>query len=156
MRALEAGDGEFGREASGCVDRLSARIGGRTVALVFEPGRSLLADSGVLLTRVTDLKTLRGHRYVVVDASVAIFPRPLLHPDTRRQISALDGDRGGGLVPCTVVGRTTYTRDSLGEAGLPHSSSAGVTCWFWRTPGPTESMTSRFLGQPGASNLMEG
>jgi diaminopimelate decarboxylase len=55
--------------------------------LLLEPGRSIVAAAGVLLTRVIYTKTNRGREFVVVDAAMNDLMRPALygatHPITR-------------------------------------------------------------------------
>jgi diaminopimelate decarboxylase len=57
------------------------------VHLLLEPGRSLIAAAGVLLTRVLHIKQNRGKTFVVVDAGMNDLMRPALygaiHPITR-------------------------------------------------------------------------
>ena len=47
--------------------------------LLLEPGRSLVADAGVLLTRVLYTKTQGEQPYVLVDASMTDMIRPMLY-----------------------------------------------------------------------------
>jgi diaminopimelate decarboxylase len=60
---------------------------GIDVAVLLEPGRSIIAQSGVLLTRVVYTKTNRGKRFVIVDGAMNDLMRPSLygavHPITR-------------------------------------------------------------------------
>jgi diaminopimelate decarboxylase len=62
--------------------------------LLLEPGRSIIAASGILLTRVIYTKRNRGKTFVVVDAAMNDLLRPALygavHPITRivREVSA--------------------------------------------------------------------
>ncbi|MGH9677462.1 MAG: diaminopimelate decarboxylase family protein, partial [Candidatus Acidiferrum sp.] len=57
------------------------------VHLLLEPGRSIIAPAGVLLTRVIYTKENRGRTFVVVDAAMNDLLRPALygavHPITR-------------------------------------------------------------------------
>ncbi|MEJ2667801.1 MAG: diaminopimelate decarboxylase [Deinococcales bacterium] len=56
--------------------RLAAQLGAR---LLLEPGRFLVAESGVLLTRVLHLKRDGPTRHVVADAGMAELLRPALY-----------------------------------------------------------------------------
>ena len=61
---------------------LSARLAGRDLELLVEPGRYLVADAGVLLTRVEYLKPAPSdeHRnFAVVDAAMNDLVRPVLY-----------------------------------------------------------------------------
>lgn len=51
----------------------------RGLRLLLEPGRSLVADAGVLLMRVLYTKTQGGQRYVLVDAGMTELIRPMLY-----------------------------------------------------------------------------
>ncbi len=65
----------FGRE-------VAAAVAARGLTLVIEPGRYLVADAGVLLTRVEYLKPApdEGHRnFAVVDAAMNDLMRPALY-----------------------------------------------------------------------------
>lgn len=135
----------FGREVSVLARALSRRLA-RPVRMIFEPGRSLVANCGVFLTRVTDIKELLGVRYVAVDASVAVFPRPLHHPDTPHR-AWIVGNGHGETGDVTVVGRTTFSRDILARTALSEHCNVGDLIAFDDAGAYCASMISRFLGQ---------
>jgi diaminopimelate decarboxylase len=60
---------------------------GSNVEILLEPGRSIIAQSAVLLTRVAYTKTNRGKRFVIVDGAMNDLMRPSLygaiHPITK-------------------------------------------------------------------------
>ncbi len=56
-----------------------ARLEGRREALHFEPGRSLVGNAGVLLTRVEYLKHGETMNFAVVDAAMNDLARPALY-----------------------------------------------------------------------------
>src|SRR5437879_9781801 len=62
-------------------------LSGLDVKLLLEPGRSIIAQAGVLLTRVAYTKTTRGKRFVIVDGAMNDLMRPVLygavHPITK-------------------------------------------------------------------------
>jgi len=66
------------------VSRMVRKLG---VHLLLEPGRSIIAPAGVLLTRVVYTKTNRGKTFVVVDSAMNDLMRPALygaiHPITK-------------------------------------------------------------------------
>jgi diaminopimelate decarboxylase len=55
------------------------RIEGRDLALVFEPGRYIVANAGVLLTRVEYLKHTEHKDFAIVDAAMNDLLRPALY-----------------------------------------------------------------------------
>jgi diaminopimelate decarboxylase len=59
--------------------RLFQRLGGRKIRVLFEPGRSLVGNTGVLLTRIEYLKHGAAKNFVVVDAGMNDLIRPSLY-----------------------------------------------------------------------------
>ncbi len=67
--------------------RLFARIdawraekhGGAPIKVIFEPGRSIVADTGVLLTRIEFLKPGAEKNFAIVDAAMNDLMRPTLY-----------------------------------------------------------------------------
>lgn len=55
------------------------RIAGRNLALVFEPGRYIVANAGVLLTQVEYLKHTQFKDFAIVDAAMNDMIRPALY-----------------------------------------------------------------------------
>lgn len=55
------------------------RVAGRDLALVFEPGRYIVANAGVLLTRVEYLKHTEYKDFAIVDAAMNDLLRPALY-----------------------------------------------------------------------------
>ncbi|NJL26864.1 MAG: diaminopimelate decarboxylase [Thermoanaerobaculia bacterium] len=140
----------YGRAVNECQNRLSRQLE-RCIKVVVEPGRKLTASCGKMVARVTDVKLLNDLRYVAVDASVAVFPRPLVHPDSPHHIWLLPEiqfrDRGS-LSGAIVVGRTTFSGDVLGASDLPESLEVDDVLIFDDAGAYSQSMETRFLGQP--------
>lgn len=61
------------------LEAVKARIAGRPLALMFEPGRSIVANAGVLLTRVLYLKPTEHKNFAIVDAAMNDNIRPALY-----------------------------------------------------------------------------
>jgi len=92
------------------VAQMVRRLG---VHLLLEPGRSIIAPSGVLLTRVIYTKTNRGKTFVVVDSAMNDLMLPALygaiHPITK--VTRDRSDRNGNLRPVDIVGPVCETGD---------------------------------------------
>lgn len=125
----------------------------KSVKLIFEPGRGLAAPSGWFVTKITDIKKLNNTRYIVVDASVAVFPRPLHHPDTPHK--AITPFKNGelGFEDTVVVGKTTFSRDILSRSVLSKSLDIGDVIVFDQAGAYCDSMRSKFLGQGEPKNI---
>jgi diaminopimelate decarboxylase len=83
------------------------------VHLLLEPGRSIIAPSGVLLTRVVYTKTNRGKTFVVVDSAMNDLVRPALygaiHPITK--VTRVRREKKTGRQRVDIVGPVCETGD---------------------------------------------
>jgi diaminopimelate decarboxylase len=108
------------------VPLLAARVRAG-LEVVIEPGRALLANAGVLLTRVEHLKHGRLKTFVICDAGMHTLIRPALYrafhfvwperwdgpPPRWREDPGVDG-----VAPCDVVGPICETGDFLARGRL--------------------------------------
>ncbi|WP_047289917.1 diaminopimelate decarboxylase [Pseudomonas protegens] len=65
--------------AADYVKAVRQRLDGRDLALVFEPGRFIVANAGVLLTRVEYLKHTEHKDFAIVDGAMNDLIRPALY-----------------------------------------------------------------------------
>ncbi|MBC2654140.1 diaminopimelate decarboxylase [Pseudomonas sp. MSSRFD41] len=65
--------------AADYVKAVRERLAGRDLALVFEPGRFIVANAGVLLTRVEYLKHTEHKDFAIVDGAMNDLIRPALY-----------------------------------------------------------------------------
>ncbi|MGE7958074.1 diaminopimelate decarboxylase [Pseudomonas sp. NPDC089530] len=65
--------------AADYVKAVRERLDGRDLALVFEPGRFIVANAGVLLTQVEYLKHTEHKDFAIVDAAMNDLIRPALY-----------------------------------------------------------------------------
>ncbi|HAU5563025.1 TPA: diaminopimelate decarboxylase [Serratia fonticola] len=114
LEAISAGGGlsipyRFGEEAidtqhyfglwSGARDRIAAHLG-HPVKLEIEPGRFLVAESGVLVSQVRAVKEMGSRHFVLVDAGFSDLMRPSMY-GSYHHISVLPAD-GRALSDATV------------------------------------------------------
>src|SRR3546814_11893881 len=71
------------------------KLGKRQVKLVMEPGRALVGNAGVLLTRVEYLKHGETKNFAIVDAAMNDLMRPALY-DAYHEIVARSEERRVG------------------------------------------------------------
>lgn len=102
-------------------------------------GRYLVADAGVLLTSVIDVKTSRGRQFAIVDSGMRSFARPMTPWGEAHGISvlgqaqALEGDVvtvvGPACLPGDVLAQDiVLPRLSAGDVLIVHSAGAyGLT-----------------------------
>ncbi|MCJ8170542.1 diaminopimelate decarboxylase [Atopomonas sediminilitoris] len=65
--------------ASDYIQAVRERLGQRALKLVFEPGRSIVANAGVLLTKVELLKHTPHKDFAIIDAAMNDLIRPALY-----------------------------------------------------------------------------
>lgn len=92
---------------------LAAQLGSRDLELVLEPGRSIVALAGALLTRVLYLKPSDAKDFAVVDAAMNDLLRPALY-DAWQDIQAVTPHEGGAR-DWDIVGPICETGDFLGK-----------------------------------------
>lgn len=90
-----------------------AKIGTRNVKLLFEPGRALVGNAGVLLTKVEYLKPSEAKNFCIVDAAMNDLMRPALY-DAYHDIVAVK-PRAGDTQTYEIVGPVCESGDFLGH-----------------------------------------
>lgn len=97
-------------------DRLAQHSNARQLELIFEPGRSISANSGVLLTRVEFLKPTASKHFALVDAGMNDLIRPSLYGAFMR-IERVDDNDDTPREHATydIVGPVCESGDFLGK-----------------------------------------
>jgi len=93
---------------------LAARFAGRREKLLLEPGRSLVGNAGLLLTRIEYLKPGEGKDFAIVDAAMNDLMRPALY-EAYHEIVAVK-QRETPARRYDIVGPICETGDFLGFA----------------------------------------
>lgn len=92
---------------------LLASLGEHPHRLLIEPGRALVGDAGVLVTRTEYVKSEYDKGFVIVDAGMNDLLRPALY-DAWHGIIPVRPRAGRTPRPCDVVGPVCETGDFLG------------------------------------------
>ncbi len=93
---------------------IAERVAPTGLQLLIEPGRSVVADAGLLLTRVEYLKENEGHRFIIVDAAMNDLMRPALY-GAWQAIEPVVEVAGREARVADVVGPVCETGDFLGK-----------------------------------------
>ena len=91
-------------------------LAGRREQLLFEPGRSLVGNAGLLLTRVEFLKYGTGKNFAVVDAAMNDLMRPALYDAWHNIAKVSHGDTPPPAHCYDIVGPICESGDFLGQA----------------------------------------
>ncbi|HWT28899.1 MAG TPA: diaminopimelate decarboxylase [Methylophilaceae bacterium] len=130
---------------------MRAKLGDRNLKLVFEPGRALVGNAGLLLTKVEYLKHTEAKNFAIVDAAMNDLMRPALY-DAYHNIQAVTPHTGTPEV-YEIVGPVCESGDFLGhdrklalrEGDLLAILSAGAYGM---------SMSSNYNTRPRAAEVM--
>ncbi|MGB0733245.1 MAG: diaminopimelate decarboxylase [Pontibacterium sp.] len=93
---------------------LRERLGDRELALVFEPGRSIAANAGILVTEVEFLKPAAEKNFAIIDAAMNDLIRPSLYSAYQEIIPVEIREEGEEKV-WDLVGPVCETGDFLGK-----------------------------------------
>jgi len=123
--------------------------------IAIEPGRSIIADAGVLVATVQYIKEREGRRIVVCDASMSELIRPALY-DAYHHIVTVKESQPSSL-PADVVGPVCETGDTLGADRELAEVARGDRLLIMNAGAYGMSMASNYNSRPRpAEVLVEG
>jgi len=119
--------------------------------LVFEPGRLLVANAGVLLSRVIRIKPGITDPFIIVDAAMNDLMRPSLY-DAWHGIEAV-APRGGHMV-ANVVGPVCESGDTFATGRVTDEMRAGDLMIFRTAGAYAATMASTYNSRPLTPEVM--
>ena len=96
------------------IGAIRRELEGRDVQLLFEPGRSIAANAGLLVTQVEYLKPTPEHNFALVDAAMNDMIRPALY-QAWLDIQPVQRSTTGDTARWDIVGPVCETGDFLGK-----------------------------------------
>jgi diaminopimelate decarboxylase len=125
------------------------------VRLVFEPGRAIVGDAGILLTRVLRIKegaaAAPAAPFVIVDAGMNDLMRPTLY-DAWHEIVAVQPH--GGEMTANVVGPVCETGDTFATARRMDAATDGDLLAFMTAGAYAATMASTYNSRPLTPEVM--
>lgn len=94
------------------ITTIKNKVSGRNLKVTVEPGRSLVAESGVLISRVLYRKTNGGKEFVIIDGAMNDLIRPSLY-GAHHEIVPVRRDANRGSVKADIVGPVCESGDFL-------------------------------------------
>jgi diaminopimelate decarboxylase len=113
--------------------------------LVFEPGRLIVGNAGVLLTRVIRIKPGAVHPFLIVDAAMNDLMRPALY-DAWHRLEAVAPS--GGRMTANVVGPVCETGDTFATAREMDAVEPGDLLIFRTAGAYAAAMASTYNSRP--------
>ena len=134
--------------------RVAARLAGRGLEVLLEPGRAIVGNAGVLLTRVEYLKTDKEKRFAIVDASMSELIRPALYEAWHDIVPVVE--RAAPALAYDVVGPVCESSDVLGT-GRPLALAQGDLLAILSAGAYAMAMASNYNSRPRPCEvLVEG
>lgn len=133
------------------LEALFRRLGDRKLRVLFEPGRSLVGNTGVLLTRVEYLKHGEARNFAVTDAAMNDLLRPALY-DAWHEVLPVTG-RSGPVASYDVVGPVCESADFLAR-DRPLALAPGDLLAVMSAGAYGMSMSSNYNSRPRPAEVM--
>jgi diaminopimelate decarboxylase len=119
-----------------------------SIEVIVEPGRSLIANSSILITRVLGQKQTGSIRQLVVDASMTECIRPALY-QAYHHIDTVNPSSTEERIPFDIVGPVCESGDFLGrQRCLPRTLKRGDFLAIFDTGAYCSCMSSNYNMRP--------
>ncbi len=104
-------------------------VGDLDCQVIFEPGRMIAGNAGVLVTRVVNVKEGAKHHFVIVDAAMNDLVRPTLYNAHHVIQVVTEPPAGATSTEVEVVGPICETGDTFGKPRpLPEIQAGDLLC----------------------------
>jgi len=132
---------------------VTERLKGRTEHLVLEPGRVIVGNAGILLTRVLYVKNTASKTFVIVDAAMNDLLRPALY-GAHHEIWPVLQRPNAPVVEVDVVGPVCESSDALAKARAMPAAEAGDLLAVMSAGAYGASMASTYNSRPLVAEVM--
>jgi diaminopimelate decarboxylase len=122
--------------------------------LLFEPGRHLVGEAGMLLTRVLYVKAGRSRRFVIVDAGMNDLIRPTLYDAHHAMLPVAEPGEEDHLERVDVVGPICESGDVFAEQRPLPPVSSGALLAIGTAGAYGSVMASYYNARPPAAEVM--
>lgn len=119
---------------------------------IFEPGRVLVGNAGILVTRVLYNKGNEGKRFVIVDAGMNDLVRPSLYGSFHRIVPVIRGERPE--VKVDVVGPICESGDFLAKGRLLPAFEGGELMAVMSAGAYGFTMSSNYNSRPRIPEIL--
>jgi len=126
---------------------LAPTLAGLGLRVLLEPGRAMVANAGVLLSRVEYLKRGQGKNFLIVDAAMNDLVRPAMY-DAYHEIVPLRRDTTRRALVADVVGPICETADCFAADRQLQELGEGEYLAFMSAGAYGHVMASRYNSRP--------
>lgn len=132
-------------EYAALIRRIAAPLG---VRLIFEPGRMIAGNAGVLVTRVLYDKPGEDRRFLIVDAGMNDLIRPALYDSFHKFIPVVEPDPAAPEAVYDIVGPVCESSDVFAKARRTPVMRAGELGAFMTAGAYGASQASQYNSRP--------
>jgi len=125
---------------------------GHDYGLSIEPGRSLVANSGILLTKVIYLKKTKSKNFIIVDGAMNDFIRPTLY-NAHHNVEPINLSKNG-LEKFDIVGPICETGDYFAKDVLLNKPKKGQLLAIFSTGAYGSVMSSNYNSRVPANEIL--
>lgn len=129
-------------------------VGDLGCRLILEPGRLLVANAGVLVTRVLYIKEGATRTFVIVDAGMNDLVRPAMYGAFHQILPVVQPEDPGGRMIADVVGPICETSDTFATACTMPPQGAGDLLAIRTAGAYGASMGSFYNAHPLCAEVM--
>lgn len=129
------------------------RMRGRREQLILEPGRVIVGNAGILLTRVLYVKDTPSRTFVIVDAAMNDLIRPSLYK-AHHEIWPITKRAASDQIRADVVGPVCESADSFAKDRLLERPKPGDLMAIMSAGAYGFSMSSTYNSRPRAAEVL--
>ena len=134
------------------IQAIRQRLGARDLCLILEPGRSIVANAGVLLSKVEYLKATGDKNFAIVDAAMNDMLRPALY-QAWLDIETVSDNTQASTGVYDIVGPVCETGDFLGKQRSLAIAEGDLLC-IHSAGAYGMAMSSNYNSRPRAVEIM--
>jgi diaminopimelate decarboxylase len=138
---------------------ITPRLTGKGLKVILEPGRFVVGNAGILVSRVVYVKKQGGKRFIIVDAGMNDLVRPSFYGSYHKKWPTQSHlpftvDESEAVLPADVVGPICESGDFLAkDRPLPHMDEGELLAVFG-AGAYGMSMASNYNARPRAAEVM--
>lgn len=129
-------------------------VAGVGCSLTFEPGRRIVGNAGILVSRVLFVKENGSRRFVIIDAAMNDLTRPAMYDAWHDILPVLEPDPGAPQIATDVVGPICESSDTFATQRPLPPLAAGDLVIFTGAGAYGAVMASTYNSRPLIAEIM--
>jgi len=147
------------RTASEFADAIMPKLRGKGLRIILEPGRFIIGNAGILVTRITYVKNQSGKRFIICDAGMNDLVRPSFYGSYHKMWPVkshvpFTADESESIPPADVVGPICESADFFAKDRPLPVLEQGEYLSIFGAGAYCMSMASNYNARPRAAEVM--